>query len=155
MFKTYIKKCWLVRSLRKLFGFPFLTQIDLAISSAQHFSKCTSKYEKIFFLDSFETDLEGSIRQFFICLFDGSFYCFAPSQDNSLFNSKTSDDLPLKFACLALKCCWKRVSCSNCCFFFHTADTGILSNLHLPNNKTYTLNKHLSISYDFMLMIAA
>ena len=48
MFKTYIKKCWLVRSLRKLFGFPFLTQIDLAISAAQHFSKCTSKYEKFF-----------------------------------------------------------------------------------------------------------
>ena len=52
----------------------------------------------IFFQDSFETDLEGSIRQFFICLFDGSFYCFAPSQDISLFSYKTSYDSPSKFA---------------------------------------------------------
>lgn len=51
----------------------------------------------------FKTDLEDSIRQFCIRLFDFSSYCFVPSQDISLFSSKTSDDFPSKFSWLAFK----------------------------------------------------
>lgn len=78
-------------------GYLFSPLPGLAILVAQHSSKGASKYD-ISFLDGFETELEGSSRQFFICVFDCSFYCFAPSQDVPLFSSKTSDNFPSKFA---------------------------------------------------------